>query len=276
MRLPCLLLLGFAACAVADDDELPVDDGAADSASSSACAGITPGAVSEAARSFMASHGMIGEVDEIKFDGFEARWRAKRAVASEGSCLLVMNITQTQQGMSFDGDVYDVIVAHKSGSNVSFARYEEARTVPSSIRLGIGTYEHDVGGPVPAEFYYVELHGDSAVTAAKTLAAGLAPKVCGLAARMSAKNVHKEGSKLVGEADGKLAWDPTPGRRWKLADATFNFRRGSTVEIQDGRPSQLDEDFEGYFTASLGEVGPWSFCKIRRVRNRDGSWRDLH
>ena len=271
--LPVVCSALILSCAVAGEDELPIDDGAADSPDSP-CAGITPAAASEGAHAFMASHGMIHDGDESKMDGFSVHWQAKRAVASQGKCLLVMNLAITSFGTVSDGDVYEVIAARKTSAGLELDRYEDVRTVPASIRVGIGTYMRE-SGRLPAEFYYVELHGDSALTAAKTLAAGLAPKVCVLAANMSAKNVHREGTKLIGEADGKLAWDPTPARRWKLKDATFLFRRGNTVEIQDGRPSQLDESFESYFSASLGQVGPWSFCAIRRVANADGSWRNL-
>ena len=63
---------------------------------------------------------------------------------------------------------------------------------------------------------------------------------------------------VTGEPDGKASFDPTPGRTWKVKNATFSLRRGLTHETDDVYADQLDDDFSGYFSGSVGHVGPWN------------------
>ena len=80
-------MLTLFSCAAAEEEALDFnDDSPADAAVGSACRGISPRAISEQARAFMLEQQMIDPNDEISFEGFSSRWRARRAVASD--CLL--------------------------------------------------------------------------------------------------------------------------------------------------------------------------------------------
>lgn len=280
MREPRLLAAALiaatsvAGCSSAADDSA---DSAADELRGGACAGIGAAAVSKDAREFMATHSLIRPGEEQSQPGVESKWKAIKTVTSQGACLLVMNVVTKAFGVESESETYEVIAAQKTGTGkIALRTFEETRQVPSSIRVGVGMGEaaRDPDGNVLWDvLYYTELSGADAIAVSKTMAAGLERKVMGLAADISARNVRTEGSALRGAPDGKLSWDPTPNRTWKLKNATFSLRRGQSAEQLDVQPWQIDGDFAGYYSGSGGKIAPWGSAFLRRVYV-DSAWND--
>lgn len=241
--------------------------------------------IRETARTFLFDSGVGSRSDEVEvIDGIFTRWGAVKAVrANDASraCLIVMNLQMQIELEGQDpilelGDRWEVVAFSTTTKRVSL--FESAIAVPPAIQFGFSFWRSEPtenGEEMPDDLFYAELAGDDALDAYKAALAGIG--YSGLAADISAKNVQAgpDGATL-GEPDGKLDFDPTPGRTWKLANATFDLSRGSSAEIHDVRAGQLDEDFEAFFSGSSGHVAPWNFGGVRRWRAAgDTTWTEL-
>lgn len=142
-------------------------------------------------------------------------------------------------------------------------KVESVFPAPKVLRVGIGPM-WTVQGSEPervTNLFYYELTGDSALAAHKSIVSKF--PFDGLANGC----VEAKITSLKIEPTGKLRWDPTVGRKWKLAYAEYSLKRGNVDETDDIYSSQLDGDFAYYMGAShpckaiqqdRGNVQSWS------------------
>lgn len=212
--------------------------------------------VNSKARQFMSRHGMIKPNEETENFGVKSTWTLVRAELIQGRCALLMDLCITMYGETHcEGQAYEALGYRRSG-RVTF--FQNLFPALRPLRVAIGDRLDSN--------YYVQLKGSSAVSAWKTILFKI--PYSGLMAEISAKNIQTVDGALYGEPDGKVYFDPTPGRTWKLQNATWSLRRGLTIEILDVYPFQLDEDFKSFYSGSGGKVGPWA-----SYINRYYSWK---
>lgn len=201
--------------------------------------------VNAKARQFMLRNGLIKANEETENFGVRSRWTLTRAELIHGRCALLMDLCIITNGETLcEGQAYEAL-GYRSNGRVTF--FQNLFPPPRPLRVAIGNRLNSN--------YYVELRTPSAISAWKTILLKL--PYSGLLAKISAKNVQTINDALYGEPDGKVFFDPTPGRTWKLKNPTWSLRRGLTIEILDVYPYQLDEDFLSFYSGSGGAVGPW-------------------
>lgn len=223
---------------------------------------VDPAKLEVEARAFALDKGVMKATDEVQFSGgSEFKIAVKRTTRDGDRCLAVLSACYFEAGERIDcnGSTRDVIVYEPAGEDIVFTLFEDAYEIPASLRVAIGDIvpsPNDPQMPLTDDFYYTELTGPSVVMALKSLRA--VEPYSGFAADL--------------DGNGKVAFDPTPGRTWKVVEPTYSLRRGLTAEIHDVYPGQLDGDFQGYYEGSAGHVAPWS-SGIRRFH--DGTdWKD--
>jgi hypothetical protein len=242
-------------------------------------------AVNKAAREFGFKSGLISKADEAIREFFPVqKWTLVKAVPEGNGCALVMDLCMAltpKDEPICSGAAYEVL-ALKAGKVVKF---QDAFTVPFTLRAGIGLIQPDFhpgpedqsppvqGSELPTDLYYVELSGDSALDAMKSIVSKT--PYGGFSGTISAKNRHRVNGKVDGDPDGKWDFDPTPERTWKIVEPKYSLRRGNSAEILDVRPIQLDDDFHAYYSGSGGNVAPWAASFIRRYFNPEKGWVDV-
>lgn len=95
--------------------------------------------------------------------------------------------------------------------------------------------------------------------------------VASLSGCIDATNLQYNAENQLVSADpaGKLRWDPTLNRKWKLKWASYSTRRGLSAEVYDLNAGLLDNDFPSSFIGtapcpndsvpnSHGGIMPWS------------------
>lgn len=213
-------------------------------------------AVSQAARAFMKAQKLFGNMpDGNLYEGVRAQWRAVKEVAVGDKRFVVMARaleTKLENTWSAAGsDAQEVLEIRTVNGKPTFRTFEQAVATPKEgLKIGIGS--PTVGAK---EMYYGHVKGKDAIAALKSIY-GASPV---------------EGASFTVAAGAKAAFDPTPGRKWHVTEMHFSLRRGMSAEIYDGRPSQLDEDFPGYFHSTKGKFAPWEFSRVKAVQV-DGQW----
>lgn len=225
-------------------------------------------ALQKAAHDFMKKNKLIRPTEEDNNNGVITEWRILKIISVLGKNLIVMNLQIKAFGTVSNGDSNEVLVLEdKPGKSPSIRSFEEEFAIPSDLCLAIGSIDPDLdpktGAPIsgpPQDLYYVRFTGASVVAALKSIYTGLA--YYGFSGNLT-------------EAGGKEPFDPTPNRKWKIINPFFDLRRGTSAEIHDVRPAQLDQDYQAYFIASAGHVAPWVFAFIRKALAK-GNWIDIN
>lgn len=145
-------------------------------------------------------------------------------------------------------------------SNGSFQLFEEAFKISSLLRVALSeppsvTQLSSSKSFVDARYYAEFLDRSSIISIMKSIFA-FAP-VAGLSGG------------VIG--DGKLKFDVTPNRKWKLIEPRFSLSRGTSAEVLDLQPKDFDSDFLGFFNNSThiviryqgknvtaAAIAPWS------------------
>ncbi len=225
---------------------------------------IKPKAIDTAAHDFMKKAGLIKPGEESNDGVVRSRWKVDRVIRFGDKDLAVMNLAvgffDGQQWADSNGDAWEVVaVTKKPAGGYQFARFEDAIPLPPTLRAGIGVDQRFPGEPtIRQQMYYVELSGKSVAEALKSVfTKTFTPGFNGY---------------LIAGGGGKAAFDPTPGRTWKVKNPSFDMRRGGSAEALDVQAWFLDKDFKGYYKGSGGHVAPWSASVLKVLV--DGKWRD--
>ncbi len=245
----------------------PLGAGAADSCS------VSP-ELGKSAVAFMKANRMIlpgEEGPQFGSPNIRGAWILEEAQMYGGVCLLKMVNCVLAYGDKMCTGGYEVL----GYQNGKLQLFEKSFALPPSVKVAIGMgVTTDARNRLINEnsYYFVELTGASAIAAWKTIVMKILHP--GLTAKISATNVRTVNGRLLGTPDGAVSFDRTPNRTWKLKDAVWNLRRGSTPEIEDVYPSQLDGDFGEYFLGSLGVVQPWNAFIILYFDPAQNVWRE--
>jgi hypothetical protein len=222
---------------------------------------ITPQLQNEA-HNFMKLNRMILKEEEITQNEVTSEWRILKILRVEGKILLVMNLNTIAFGVTSLGDGYEVLALDSKGK---IAKFEVVFKIPPTLRAAIGSDEPDLlenGTPsnkLPDDFFYVEFRGVAALAAFKSVYG----------------QISKPGfSGNVTDKKGKLDFDPTSNRTWQVTNAAFDLRRGTSIEINDGRPKYFDQDFKFYAENSKYYIEPWAFSVIRKIWI-NGYWKEI-
>lgn len=217
--------------------------------------------IQEAAHAFLEKNGMIKEGEEHKGLLLSQKWTVVRIVEHAEASVVLMNLQNSIKGEFVENDASGwqmIAMTLDSQGEPTFAKFEDAFKVPSSLKLAIENQ------PPRSDrlnsYYYMEATGSSALNAMKSIYAG--QPILGFAADLPKK------------AAPKLEFDPTPGRTWSVANATYDLRRGLSVEIQDVFPELIDKDYAAAAQGSGFRVAPWAAASIRQVLI-DGQWVDV-
>ncbi len=222
-----------------------------------------------------------GLTDELNGEFVGAKWEIVHSLMSHGQCLHILEECSLLLGevscQHTSTSFYEVVVSDEAGDNVQL--FESAFNIPSTVRAAIGKsspfFTCDDNGCIPEEqlptdLYYAEFSGASAIEIYKAYYTGLATS--GFKADISAKNIRIENNRLLGEPDGKLPFDPTPGRTWKVKNPEFSLKRGQTAEVGDINAGHFDRDFHTAFTEGDGKTAPWGSSFLRKIQLPNGDW----
>ncbi len=193
---------------------------------------LTP-SLQKKAHQAMLDLGLTGVDDENRF----VTWQLTRTVAlplDPSKCLLVMNncgrFNMDDVPDCASSAIREVLAMDSSGK---IGRFESVVHVPAKIRVGIA---QQLG-----KSFYAELDGASAIDAWKAILS----------------QTPYWGINGYPANNGKLSFDPTPGRTWKLEKVTYSLRRGLTGEALDVYAHEFDDDFEGTNRGCGGQVASW-------------------
>lgn len=210
------------------------------------------------AHGFMARNGMIRENEEKDRPRYKisSKWKLTDRVRDQGHELLIMQIVDRVEEKEQRRFEFEVLVLIDNQGQKTIARFEDVYVLPQSVIVKIGHAEPTSGD---TSFYYVELAGPSLIAALKSAHSGY--------------RYHGFMGTII--PGGKADFDPTPGRTWRVVDATFDLRRGSTGETLDIQAYQFDADFEGYFSGAIPKrassgvagvsVGPWGQSAVLEI-----------
>ncbi|OFZ10925.1 MAG: hypothetical protein A2Z20_03465 [Bdellovibrionales bacterium RBG_16_40_8] len=203
------------------------------------------------ALTFMKTSELIKEGEEYDFPeiGISAKWKAEKTVTYKGQNLLVMRILITTKGQPDDmSPEFEVLVVTGELKKTKIVRFEDAFNLPEKIVAKIPAGH---GNTPEKSYYYAEFTGSSVIDLFKSIYLG----------------IPYYGLMGIVIPGGNAEYDPTPGRKWKIVDVTFNLRRGMTAEGMDIGSQFFDEDFNAYFSGAFkkisstgvegASVGPW-------------------
>ena len=176
-----------------------------------------------------------GEESSIPDLGIDIKWSCRKVVRMNAtSDYVVMGLAAAQEGPERDSS-YEVLVANAAGV---LQKFESVVRIPAKARFAVGSCAVDSTisiarncapalAPNSPLNYYVELEGESVADAMKALAADLPY------GGFSATAV------LGGKAPYDTSTDFRP-RDWKVTNAKYSLRRGTTAEVFDIQPQDLD------------------------------------
>lgn len=211
------------------------------------CQSLVPSSLNSAARSFLVRKKMIKPDEKMYVFGI---------TSNLSSCFLILSPLPGELS-----DTVEILAYDPRAKKIQTV--EAVFPAPEVIRAGIGGMWKILGHEAirVTNFFYYDLTGSSALDAHKSIVSkfpfnGLA-NGC-IEAKITSQNILPT---------GKLPWDPTTGREWKLAYVEYSLKRGSPNEVDDIYSYQLDGDFAGYMKGSLpcnmikqdrGSVQSWS------------------
>lgn len=217
-------------------------------------------ALDKEAYAWMKSNRLIRDGEESQFPalGLKTQWMLLKVVPSQGSsCLVVMGLCELL-GTSpecTNAGAYEVLRLLMPSKRL--VAFEDTVTLPKTLVARIGTL--DMNDP---SYYFVEFTGDSVVAALKSV-------------QTKTPYYGFSGTAVRGK---KAAFDPTPGRDWKIVNGRYDLRRGMTGEGFDVQAFQFDglggEPGDGYWKGCVppqgrGEgyclVAPWSQSYIKEI-----------
>lgn len=214
-----------------------------------------PKEVTVGAKAFMAKERLFGTNPEGQIDAnTRARWGGLKIVTVEGKQFVVMNRIietkydgDTEWKGSVPGDLVNVVAMKKNAAGqFVFDKFENAVAVPKTLTVALGCNYSNRGSK---DQYYGVVEGKDVVEVLKSVY-GATPV---------------SGATIQVEKGAKAEFDPTVGRKWRTTSLHYALDRGSSAEILDGRPHQLDEDFNGYYHSTQGKFAPWLFGQVRGV-----------
>lgn len=210
------------------------------------------------ARLFLKEKNLIKPDEEMAEGRVVTKWGIYETARYGSTDLLIMSNMLSYDGARPEPQNAWEVIAYKQSQ---FYLIEDLFQIPKELIVGIGEWFNFDGNNkkiLPPDLYYVKLRAPSSIAFTKAMLAHL--NYAGLSADITTKG-------------GKEAFDPTPNRTWRLDKVIYDLRRGSTAEIHDVYPAQLDDDFETYYEGSAGHVAPWN-AGVRRVF-LNNKWIDL-
>lgn len=195
-----------------------------------------------------------GEINKPEF-GIETKWELRQIQHdSTGDSFLIMRLVQYIDGaeVAFSRE-FDVLAM----SQGQLRAFEEIVPIPDQLPVRIGSEDTPVPSPPDnSNYYYATLKDRNSVIAAlKSLKTGI--------------RYHGFSGIVI---SGASNIDPTPGRTWRVVDAEFSLRRGSTAEALDIIPGHFDDNFQAAWNggvrtmSSLGiegvSVAPYGFSSV--------------
>jgi len=183
----------------------------------------------------------------LKSAGIPNNWFVGSVTENLGKCFLILS--------EFDGEMSgnaDMLIYNPVNKKISHVR--DAFKLPATLRASIGAHR----APNASTFFW-EFKGASVEEIMKNVYSKYpnygsfigcvdsktndpsSPKVC-----------KEEGRTCKYLGTGKLAWDTTPSRQWKLAAGQFDNHIGMANEVDDIYAQQLDGEFNEYISGSLG------------------------
>lgn len=232
---------------------------------------------------FAFDHQVISKSDETDNFGVLTKWRVAKSKSAAEGCVHVLELCIEMDGQKFcEAEGPFDAVASKNGNLLKF---EDLVAVPDRLNVAFGVQSYsrvdtNTGmscrtTALPEDLYYAEITGASVLEVMKSVH-GQIP-YSGFWANLSATNVTTDPTTGIttGTPDGKLPFDPTAGRTWKVKEAGFSLRRGMTPEIHDVRAIHLDENFQAYFSGSGQKVAPWVAGSVRAIQE-GMEWKPIH
>jgi hypothetical protein len=210
------------------------------------------------ARLFLKEKNLIKFGEEMTEGRVVTKWGIYETARYGSTDLLIMSNMLSYDGAPPEPQNAWEVIAYKQSK---FYLIEDLFQIPDELIVGIGEWFNFDGNNkkvLPKDLYYVKLSAPSSIAFTKAMLAHL--NYSGLSADITTKG-------------GKETFDPTPNRKWRLENVNYDLRRGSSPEIHDVYPAQLDGDFKTYFDGSAGHVAPWN-AGIRRVF-LNNKWIDL-
>jgi hypothetical protein len=214
------------------------------------CASRLTPATEAKVRKHMLAEGLIRDGDEVELPeiGVRTRWTLRRLVPAVGeSCMAIMAICQHVAGQVTCDTEFDVIGLQLAplASQDKVIPFEKLYTIPKKLIATIGG--RPGSGLDFSSYYYVELTGSSAIAAAKTWLA-------------KAPYGGFSGLAVLG---GKAPFDPTQGRNWKIVQAQFDLRRGSSAEALSINSEHFDGPEAASYWKSCIRAPDWKYGKCQ-------------
>lgn len=130
-----------------------------------------------------------------------------------------------------------------------FLNFSKAFPSPKVLRAG---FENQPAADRPGMFYAEMTDAQSIVDVLKSVYTG--------------SPFSRLAIDLAKTPNGKLSWDPTPGRTWSVVNPTYDLSRGAiSIEIGDGFADLLDHDYEGAAKGANYKLFPWSAGSVRQI-----------
>lgn len=213
------------------------------------CRSIEPSSLNASVGNFLVKNKMIKP---------NQKWYVGEITSNLNNCFLILS--------ELPGEVSDTIeILVYNPTTKEIKKFESVFSPPSTLRVGMGSLWVQLNQSKfekGSNFFYYELKGASALDAYKSVVAKY--PYSGLANGCIDAKIN--GTTYI--PTGKLPWDPTVGRTWKLAHAEYSLKRGSPNEVDDVYSYQLDQDFQQFISGTLpcnkdrkrirGSVQSWS------------------
>jgi hypothetical protein len=218
---------------------------------------LTP-ATEAKVRKYMVAHGMIRPDDESDLPeiGVQVRWSLDRLSPAPGNaCHAILFLCTFTHGERTCQQEFDAVGLRLGATPAEdlVVPFESLHKLPKTCVAKIGFLKEL---DVEKNYYYVKLQGESVVAAAKSWIL----------------KVPYGGFSGVAVQGGKAKFDPTPGRTWRVVQATFDLRRGNTAEtlsINSGHFDSADAAlyWKGCIQGPSGfgscQIAPWEESFIR-------------
>jgi hypothetical protein len=199
--------------------------------------------------------------DVDRFSGlrknYTNKWFVRNISKYQGACVVLLSELNGDVGSSA---AIDVVVFDPRVKKLITVGDFLGDKIPKTLRAKIGE-AHD-GENSPS--YFAEFTGDSVVDIYKVILSQF-PKTEAFSACVANEKKQINGVQTH-IPTGKLDWDPTPNRSWRVSNAEFDILVASRNEVDAVYAKQLDSDFNGHINGTLpcekpyserGHVGPW-------------------